>query len=32
VNYLVVRDPRIYEAAAEAFGKNQWLSAIDVKP
>jgi hypothetical protein len=32
VNYLVVRYPRIYEAAAEAFGKNQSLSAIDVRP
>ena len=31
VNYLVVRYPRIYEAAAEAFGKNQSLSAIDVR-
>jgi len=32
VNYLAVRYPRIYEAAAEAFGKNQSLSAIDVRP
>lgn len=32
VNYLVVRYPRIYEAAVEAFGKNQSLSAIDVRP
>jgi len=32
VNYLAVRYPRIYEAAAEAFGRNQSLSAIDVRP
>lgn len=32
VNYLAVRYPRIYEAAAEAFGKNESLSAIDVRP
>lgn len=32
VNYLAVRYPRIYEAAVEAFGKNQSLSAIDVRP
>jgi hypothetical protein len=32
VNYLAVRYPRIYEAAAEAFAKNQSLSAIDVRP
>jgi hypothetical protein len=32
VNYLAVRYPRIYEAAADAFGKNQSLSAIDVRP
>jgi hypothetical protein len=32
VNYLAVRYPRIYEATAEAFGKNQSLSAIDVRP
>ena len=32
VNYLAVRYPRIYEAVAEAFGKNQSLSAIDVRP
>jgi hypothetical protein len=32
VNYLAVRYPRIYEAVAEAFGKNQSLSAIEVRP
>lgn len=32
VNYLAVRYPRIYEAAAGAFGRNQSLSAIDVRP
>ena len=32
VNYLAVRYPRIYEAAAEAFSRNQSLSAIDVRP
>jgi hypothetical protein len=32
VNYLLLRDRRHYEAAAEAFGKNQSLSAVDVRP
>src|SRR5262249_51866496 len=31
VNYLAVRYSRIYEAAAEAFGRNQSLSAIDAR-
>jgi hypothetical protein len=32
LNYLAVRYPRIYEAAAEAFGRNESLSAIEIHP
>jgi PatG Domain len=32
LNYLAVRYPRIYEAASEAFGRNESLSALDVRP
>jgi hypothetical protein len=32
LNYLVVRYPRIYEAASEAFGRNESLSAVEVRP
>jgi hypothetical protein len=32
LNYLAVRYPRIYEAAAEAFGRNESLSAVGVNP
>jgi hypothetical protein len=30
VNYLAVRYPRVYEAVAEAFGRNESLSAVEV--
>ena len=32
LNYLAVRYPRIYEAASEAFGRNESLSAVEVNP
>lgn len=32
LNYLSVRYHRIYEAAAEAFGRNESLTAVDVRP
>ena len=32
LNYLAVRYPRIYEAVAEAFGRNESLSSVDVRP
>jgi hypothetical protein len=32
VNYLAVRYPAIYVTAAEAFGRNSWLSAVQVQP
>lgn len=31
LNFLVVRYPRIYEAAADAFGKNNSLSSVEVR-
>jgi hypothetical protein len=31
LNYLAVRYPRIYEAAAEAFGRNESLTAVEVR-
>lgn len=31
LNYLVVRYHRIYEAVAEAFGRNESLSAVEVR-
>ena len=30
LNYLTMRDRRIYEAVAEAYGRNESLSAVDV--
>jgi len=30
VNYLAVRYPRIYEAVAEAFGRNESLSGVEI--
>jgi len=30
LNYLAVRYPRIYEAAADAFGRNESLSGVEV--
>ena len=32
LNYLVVRYPAIYALAAEAFGRSQSLTAVDVRP
>jgi hypothetical protein len=32
LNYLVVRYPRIYESVAEAYGRNESLSAVNVRP
>ena len=32
LNYLAVRYPAIYAAAADAFGRNESLSAVDVRP
>jgi hypothetical protein len=32
LNYLAVRYPRVYEAAAEAFGRNESLTAVSVRP
>jgi len=32
LNYLAVRYPRIYEAVAEAFGRNESLTAVEVHP
>jgi cyclic patellamide precursor peptide PatG len=32
LNYLAVRYPRIYEAVAEAYGRNESLTAVDVVP
>jgi len=32
LNYLAVRYPRIYETVAEAFGRNESLTAVDVNP
>jgi PatG C-terminal len=32
VNYLAVRYPRIYEAVAEAYGRNESLTGVDVVP
>jgi len=32
LNYLAVRYPRIYEAASEAFGRNESLTAVEVRP
>ena len=31
LNYLVVRYPAIYATAAEAFGRNSSLTALDVR-
>ena len=31
LNYLAVRYPRMYEAASEAVGRNESLSAVDVR-
>jgi hypothetical protein len=31
LNYLAVRYPRIYEAASEAYGRNESLSALEVR-
>lgn len=32
LNYLVVRYPAIYATAAEAFGRNSSLIAVEVRP
>jgi hypothetical protein len=32
LNYLAVRYPAIYSTAAEAFGRNESLTAVDVRP
>lgn len=32
LNYLVVRYPRIYESVAEAYGRNESLSAVNTRP
>jgi len=32
LNYLAVRYPRVYEAVAEAFGRNESLTAVEVRP
>ena len=32
LNYLAVRYPRIYEVVFEAFGRNESLSAVEVRP
>jgi len=32
LNYLAVRYPRIYEAASEAFARNESLTAVEVRP
>jgi PatG C-terminal len=32
LNYLVVRYPAVYAAAADAFGRNASLTAIEVRP
>jgi hypothetical protein len=32
LNYLAVRYPAIYATAAEAFGRNESLTGIDVRP
>ncbi|MFF0413667.1 hypothetical protein ACFYUY_24925 [Kitasatospora sp. NPDC004745] len=32
VNYLAVRYPAVYARAAEAFGRNQSLAAVEVRP
>jgi hypothetical protein len=32
LNYLVVRYPAIYATAAEAFGRNASLTAVEVHP
>jgi len=32
LNYLAVRYPRIYEAVAEAFGRNESLTGVEVRP
>jgi hypothetical protein len=32
VNYLIMRYPRIYEAVAEAFARDESLTGIDVRP
>jgi len=32
LNYLAVRYPAIYSTAADAFGRNAALSAVDVRP
>jgi len=32
LNYLAVRYPRIYEAVSEAFGRNESLTAVEVRP
>jgi len=32
LNYLAVRHPRIYESVAEAFGRNESLTAVCVRP
>ena len=32
LNYLAVRYHRIYEAASEAFGRNESLTAVEVRP
>jgi hypothetical protein len=32
LNYLAVRYPRIYELTSDCFGRNHWLTAVDVRP
>ncbi len=32
LNYLAVRYPRVYESVAEAFGRNESLTAVSVRP
>jgi hypothetical protein len=32
LNYLAVRYPRIYEKTSDCFGRNHWLTAVDVRP
>jgi hypothetical protein len=31
LNYLAVRYPRVYELASEAYGRNESLSAVEVR-
>jgi hypothetical protein len=32
LNYLAVRYPRIYDQTSDCFGRNHWLTAVDVRP